>query len=115
MSLVKFKWPALTACTLVLVAAVSLVICQPLLTAAPAEKHALRLDPPAGPTDKTLAPDHRAAYAEQVRPVLAKYCFACHGDDWGTCRKSSTTGSVGSISSAPTIAEPGDHRGGRKA
>ena len=48
------------------------------------------------------------------RRTSSRRCFECHADDWGTYRRSSTTGSVGSISSTPTIAEPGDHRGGRE-
>ena len=48
------------------------------------------------------------------RRTSSRRGFECHADDWGTRRRSSTTGSVGSISSTPTIAEPSDHRGGRE-
>src|SRR6266567_4437905 len=41
------------------------------------------------PADKPA----KAAFAQQVRPVLAKYCFACHGE-----KKQSTKLNLGTFS-----------------
>jgi hypothetical protein len=48
----------------------------------------------------------RVSFVEpRWRRTSSRRCFACHADDWGACRRSSTTGSVGPISSIPTITE----------